>query len=127
MPPTRVARRCARADEQYLARIGPILDAAGGDVTTDLIAVGAALDERLKAKLTDEGEQRVTDERGWLRRLATACWKYRSLVLLAFGASLLGMTIQAIVPLIQRAIVDDSIITHTRSIWPLAIVLSCSR
>ncbi len=65
----------------------------------------------------------MTDERGWLRRLATACWKYRSLVLLAFGGSLLGMTIQAIVPLIQRAIVDDSIVTHTRSIWPLAIVL----
>ena len=65
----------------------------------------------------------MTDERGWLRRLATACWKYRSLVLLAFGGSLLGMTIQAIVPLIQRTIVDDSIVTHTRSIWPLAIVL----
>lgn len=42
----------ARADEQYLAAIGPILDAAGGGVTTELIAVGAALDERLKAKLT---------------------------------------------------------------------------
>ena len=41
----------ARADQQYVAKVGPLLDAAGGGVVAELIAVGAALDERLKAKL----------------------------------------------------------------------------
>src|SRR5262249_17217040 len=60
---------------------------------------------------------------GWLRRLAAACWRYKPLVLLAFGASLAGMTITALVPLVQRAIVDNSILSHRRALWPLALLL----
>jgi ATP-binding cassette, subfamily B, bacterial len=60
---------------------------------------------------------------GWLRRLFGACWRYRSKVLVAFGASLVGMTITALVPLIQRRILDKAIDEHVVSLWPLAIVL----
>src|SRR5262249_13782091 len=63
------------------------------------------------------------DARGWLRRIAGVGWKYRNVVILAFGASLIGMTVQAFVPLVQRTIVDDSILTHTRSLLPLAAIL----
>jgi ATP-binding cassette, subfamily B, bacterial len=60
---------------------------------------------------------------GWLRRLAAACWRYRREVILAFGASLAGMAITALVPLVQRTIIDDSILSHTRSLAPLAALL----
>ncbi|UGQ13145.1 ABC transporter ATP-binding protein/permease [Yinghuangia sp. ASG 101] len=61
--------------------------------------------------------------RGWLRRLLAACWQHKSSVLWAFGASILGMTVTAFVPLIQRAVIDDAVVSHTRSIAPLAVLL----
>jgi ATP-binding cassette subfamily B protein len=63
------------------------------------------------------------ESRGWLRRLVAACWRYRSHVIFAFGASIVGMTITALVPLVQRTIVDDSILSHKRPLLPLAAVL----
>jgi ATP-binding cassette subfamily B protein len=71
------------------------------------------------------GAQPAADRQspGWLRRLVTACWVYRRLVLSAFGASVVGMTINALVPLVQRTIVDDSILTHKRALLPLAAIL----
>jgi ATP-binding cassette subfamily B protein len=44
-------------------------------------------------------------------------------VLVAFGASMVGMTLTALVPLVQRRIVDNAIIAHDESIWPLAAIL----
>ena len=41
---------------------------------------------------------------GWLRRLATYCWRYRGSVLLAFGASLAGMAVAATAALARRQI-----------------------
>jgi ATP-binding cassette subfamily B protein len=63
------------------------------------------------------------ETRGWLRRIVTACLRYRKQVILAFGASLLGMAITAFVPLVQRTIIDDSILSHQRALAPLAAIL----
>src|SRR5256885_7875169 len=62
-------------------------------------------------------------QRGWLRRLFGYCWRYRLRVLLAFGASLAGMAVTALTPLLQRTIVDDAILSHRRALAPLAVVL----
>ncbi|MFD9125226.1 ABC transporter ATP-binding protein [Kitasatospora sp. NPDC059571] len=60
---------------------------------------------------------------GWLRRLGGYSWRYRRNLLLAFGASLAGMAITAVVPLITKLIIDDVITAHTRSLGPWAAVL----
>ncbi len=44
-------------------------------------------------------------------------------MLWAFGASIIGMTVTAFVPLVQRAVIDDAVVSHTRSIAPLAALL----
>lgn len=44
---------------------------------------------------------------GWARRLTALCWTYRRNVLLALGASLGGMAVMALMPLLTKAIVDD--------------------
>ena len=59
----------------------------------------------------------------WLRRLTVYCWRYRRDFILALSGALLATVVTAVIPLIQRAIVDHVIVTHTRSIWPLAIAL----
>ena len=59
----------------------------------------------------------------WLRRLTGYCWRYRRSFVLALGGALLATVVTAVIPLIQRTIVDDVIVTHKRSIWPLAIAL----
>jgi len=63
----------------------------------------------------------------WIRRLAAVSWVYRRSVLLAFGGSLLAMLATAAMPLIQRHIIDDVIITRTSPLAPwaaLALVLA---
>jgi ATP-binding cassette, subfamily B, bacterial len=60
---------------------------------------------------------------GWVRRLAGYCWRYRRNTVIAIGASLLAALVTAGIPLIQRRIIDNVIVTHTESIWPLAIGL----
>ncbi|MEY9968665.1 ATP-binding cassette subfamily B protein [Streptacidiphilus sp. MAP12-16] len=62
-------------------------------------------------------------QRGWLRRISSYCWRYRRNVLLSFGASLLGMGVSALVPLIPRLIIDDVITTHSKPLTPWAITL----
>src|ERR1700730_8478940 len=60
---------------------------------------------------------------GWVRRLAGYCWRYRRNTIIALGASLLTSVVTALIPLVQRQIIDKVIVTHTQSIWPLAILL----
>ncbi|MFC5909540.1 ABC transporter ATP-binding protein [Streptacidiphilus monticola] len=60
---------------------------------------------------------------GWVRRLARYCWRYRANVLLSFGASLVGMAVTALTPLIPRVIIDDVITTHRKPLLPWAIAL----
>jgi ATP-binding cassette subfamily B protein len=58
------------------------------------------------------GETGKTGERpqGWARRLTADCWRYRRNVLLALAASLAGMGILALVPLVVKTIIDDVVV-----------------
>ncbi|QMU75443.1 ABC transporter ATP-binding protein [Streptacidiphilus sp. PB12-B1b] len=60
---------------------------------------------------------------GWLRRLNSYCWRYRRNVLLSVGASLFGMAVSALVPLIPRLIIDDVVTGDTRHLTPWAVAL----
>jgi ATP-binding cassette subfamily B protein len=60
---------------------------------------------------------------GWLRRLLGHCWRHRRSVLLAVVASVLGMAALAMLPLIQRAIIDGVIIEGGGGFGPLAALL----
>ncbi|MER7750993.1 ABC transporter ATP-binding protein [Kitasatospora sp. NPDC097643] len=51
------------------------------------------------------------------------CRRSRRSVLLAFGASLLGMAVTSLMPLITKVIIDDVITAHTRSLAPWAVLL----
>jgi ATP-binding cassette, subfamily B, bacterial len=44
-------------------------------------------------------------------------------VILALGGSLLATVVSALIPLVQRAIIDGSVVTNSRPVWPLAVVL----
>lgn len=57
---------------------------------------------------------------GWLLRLLGYCWRHRGRLLLAVGASMLGMAAAGVAPLLQRFIVDDVIVDPSRELWPLA-------
>src|SRR4029077_10022050 len=60
---------------------------------------------------------------GWLRRLAGYSWRYRRNVVIGLGGALLAALATAAIPLFQRQIIDDVIVTHRQSIWPLAGLL----
>ncbi|MCW7947150.1 ABC transporter [Streptomyces hygroscopicus] len=60
------------------------------------------------------------ETQGWARRLAGYAWRYRKDVVLALGASLGGMALMAVVPLITKLIIDDVIGNHSRSMAPWA-------
>ncbi|MFG3123337.1 ABC transporter ATP-binding protein [Streptomyces sp. NPDC048201] len=59
-------------------------------------------------------------QRGWARRLAGYAWRHPKDVVLALGASLGGMAVMAVVPLITKVIIDDVIGGHTRAMAPWA-------
>ncbi|MEY9893456.1 ATP-binding cassette subfamily B protein [Catenulispora sp. MAP5-51] len=63
----------------------------------------------------------------WMRRLFAVSWVYRRSVLIAFGGSLLAMLANAAMPLIQRHIIDDVVISRTSPLAPwaaMALVLA---
>ncbi|MBD9703725.1 ABC transporter ATP-binding protein [Streptomyces sp. ID01-12c] len=62
-------------------------------------------------------------DRGWARRLAGYAWRYPKDVILALGASLAGMAVMALVPLITKVIIDDVIGDNTRDMAPWAAAL----
>ncbi|MCX3058511.1 ABC transporter ATP-binding protein [Streptomyces beihaiensis] len=61
----------------------------------------------------------MAEKRGWAKRLAGYAWRYPKDVVLALGASLGGMAVMALVPLITKVIIDDVIGDHSRSmgVW----------
>jgi ATP-binding cassette subfamily B protein len=65
----------------------------------------------------------TASESGWLRRLAGYCWRYRRTVAISLGGALLATVATAAIPLIQRGIIDNVILAHRQSIWPLAGLL----
>ncbi|MGP3984718.1 ABC transporter ATP-binding protein, partial [Streptomyces sp. KR80] len=67
----------------------------------------------------DEGRQQA----GWARRLTGYAWRYRRNVLLSLGASLAGMAVMALVPLVTKLIIDDVVVAHSRDLAPWAALL----
>ncbi|MFJ5303792.1 ABC transporter ATP-binding protein [Streptomyces sp. NPDC088350] len=63
------------------------------------------------------------ETQSWARRLAGYAWRYPKDVVLALGASLAGMAVMALVPLVTKVIIDDVITGHTRSMAPWAVAL----
>ncbi|ONK11497.1 ABC transporter ATP-binding protein [Streptomyces sp. MP131-18] len=47
---------------------------------------------------------------GWIRRLTAYCWRYRRNLLLSVGASLVGMGVMALMPLLIKVVIDDVVI-----------------
>ena len=81
-------------------------------------AVGKARGAGRDRPGTDDGTGR-----GWLKRLAGYCWRYPRNVLLALGGTLVVTAVAAVVPLIQRQIVDDLVGPGHPAVWPLAVLL----
>ncbi|TBO56723.1 ABC transporter ATP-binding protein [Streptomyces kasugaensis] len=64
-----------------------------------------------------------TARQGWARRLTRDTWQYKKDVLLALGASLAGMAVMALVPLVPKLIIDDVIVRQDRPLAPWATLL----
>ncbi|WP_410538460.1 ABC transporter ATP-binding protein [Streptomyces sp. KL2] len=61
-------------------------------------------------KAGGKGEAGDARRPGWARRLTAYCWRYRRNVLLSLGASLAGMAVMALVPLVTKVVIDDIVI-----------------
>ncbi|WP_211765324.1 ABC transporter ATP-binding protein [Kutzneria sp. CA-103260] len=51
----------------------------------------------------------MSEQTGWVRRLAAACWRHPVIVVLSLGAAVLGVGQQAVAPLVVRLAVDDAV------------------
>jgi ATP-binding cassette subfamily B protein len=69
-----------------------------------------------------DGLQPSNEER-WLRRLAGYCWRFKRDVIIAISGAILYTVATLIIPLLQRNVIDNVIVSHTESVWPLAIGL----
>ena len=79
------------------------------------------------------GEVAVADERtiavpgpevgGWLRRFLPFMLAHKKKLALALAASITGMLITSVAPIIQKTIVDDTILHHRRALAPLLALL----
>jgi ATP-binding cassette subfamily B protein len=70
----------------------------------------------------DTAGKRTSEDR-WLRRLAGYCWHHRRTVIIALAGALAATVATAAIPLVQRQIIDNVIVTQRASIWPLAGLL----
>ncbi|WP_285507845.1 ABC transporter ATP-binding protein [Actinokineospora sp. NBRC 105648] len=61
---------------------------------------------------------------GWIRRLGSACWRHRSLVVLAVVSSVVGVGFQAAGPLLVKFVVDDAVAGHTQRLGWLVVALA---
>jgi len=72
--------------------------------------------------MSDNGNQQGNEAR-WIRRLVGYCWRFKRDVIIALIGALLYTAATLSIPLLQRAVIDNVIVTHTESVWPLAIGL----
>ena len=56
-------------------------------------------------------------DQGWLHRLTGHLWRYPGSVILALGGSLLATIVAVVIPLIQRDIVNNAILSSRQPIW----------
>ena len=59
----------------------------------------------------------------WFRRLWPFLARHKRKVYAAFGVSLGTTVVTASIPLIERAVIDDVIVTEQRALWPLLALL----
>src|SRR3954452_24831354 len=62
-------------------------------------------------------------KRTWIRRLWPFLARHRRKVFLAFGVSLGTTVITVLIPLIERAVVDNVIVEQSQALWPLLVLL----
>jgi ATP-binding cassette subfamily B protein len=75
-----------------------------------------------RGRMNDNNSQRSNEAR-WIRRLAGYCWRFRRDVMVAVAGALLFVAASLTIPLLQRSVIDNVIISRRESIWPLAIGL----
>jgi len=63
-------------------------------------------------------------EPSWLRRVVAACWRHPRLVVLAFGAAVIGVGLQAAGPLLVKLAIDDAVAQETGRLGELALGLA---
>ncbi len=81
-------------------------------------------DPPTKAGPTPRADPPTTAEQpGWVRRLWGYMLRHRRDVVLSLGGAVLGSACLAVVPLIERQIVDGVIIKHTSALWPWLMAL----
>jgi len=89
-------------------------------------------DSQFKSAVRGDGQPRQQADaaplgsgygRGWLRRLAGYCWRHKALTIVAVGAAVLSTLVTSVIPLIQRNIIDNSIVARTQPVWPGATAL----
>jgi ATP-binding cassette subfamily B protein len=61
--------------------------------------------------------------KGWIHRLAAACWRHPALVVLSLFAAMLGVGMQAASPLLVKVAVDDAVAGRTANLGWLAVAL----
>jgi ATP-binding cassette, subfamily B, bacterial len=71
----------------------------------------------------NDNESQRSGEARWIRRLAGYCWRFRRDVIIAVTGSLLVVAASLTIPLLQRSVIDNVIVSRRESIWPLAIGL----
>jgi ATP-binding cassette subfamily B protein len=72
--------------------------------------------------MSDNGYQQGNEAR-WIRRLVGYCWRFKRDVTIALIGALLYTAATLSIPLLQRAVIDNVIVKHTESVWPLAVGL----
>ena len=63
------------------------------------------------------------NEKRWLRRLIGYTWRFKRDVILSVIGALFYVAASLAIPLLQRGVIDNVIVTRTESVWPLAIGL----
>jgi len=71
----------------------------------------------------NENKNTHSNEARWLRRLTGYCWRFRRAVIISVIGALVTTAATLAIPLLQRDIIDNVILTRRDSIWPLAIGL----
>ncbi|MDQ4010849.1 MAG: ABC transporter ATP-binding protein/permease [Actinomycetota bacterium] len=69
-------------------------------------------------------EQTTANRRGWIRRLAAACWRHPYLSVAALVASGVGVGMEATIPLLTRLAVDDAVAGTTQRLGWLVAALA---
>src|ERR1700733_4117980 len=61
--------------------------------------------------------------RSSLQRVGGYCWRHRGYLFVSVAGTIFAAALSLLIPLVQRQIIDQSVLAHHDSVWPLAIVL----